>query len=701
MAHPLRSLSIRATVSLILASLAALLVIIAVTDVLDAMGRGARLASAADNARASRDLFRALADLRSERANLNGFLQGPNPVGSAEFEQRVTVPRAASQAAHSAAVAELKGVGVAGLSAALETLRTSQAAVADLRVKADAAARLPRAQRDAAVVDAWPGTTQRYLDALGAVSDIVDSATALSDPLIAHYLSIKRAAWAGRLGNGGFGFRIGSALAAKRGWTPAEAAAAREDRGRSLAAWDLMAQAAARPDAPAALREAIAKAATNFVGASYEIDRGIMETLSAGTPSAVESSELGKRYAVDQWLIVNVAIVAADLMVAEAEAQLARARSAVLWTSTLLIVGLITTGIGFLVLRRRVTQPLAALASAMRALAARNTTIDIPGMGRRDEIGLMAASVAVFRDDIRERERLAAVAESEQEAKVARAARIEAAMAGFERQAASLAGAVSDQAAQLNNAANTMNTVAERTGRGATDVAQSANEASTDIQTVATATEQLSASIREISGQVANSATVASEVSETAGQSDQAMKALTEAAGRIGEVVNVIGAITGQINLLALNATIEAARAGESGKGFAVVAGEVKALAQRTERATSEIGSHIQHIQGATSTMALVIDNLVRSVGTMREIATSVSAAVEEQSAATDEIAHAVQRTVTATGAVTRSIGQVSVTAGQTGEAGRSVLDASIDLASNADRLSKEVATFKRELQAA
>ena len=75
-----------------------MLVIIAVADMVDAVGRGARLATAAQSARSSRDLFRALAEGRSERGNLNSFLQAPQPVGP-DFDQRVVAPRGAGQAA--------------------------------------------------------------------------------------------------------------------------------------------------------------------------------------------------------------------------------------------------------------------------------------------------------------------------------------------------------------------------------------------------------------------------------------------------------------------------------------------------------------------------------------------------------------------------------------------------------------------------
>ena len=136
---------------------------------------------------------------------------------------------------------------------------------------------------------------------------------------------------------------------------------------------------------PPALQEAVRKAATNSVGSSYDVDRRIMETLSDGTPADVGISDLVRRYAVDKALITDVAVVAADLMVAEAEAKLALARSAIVCNGALLAGGIMVTGLGFLVLRRRVTQPLAALVSAMLTLAARDTSVGIPGTRRQDE----------------------------------------------------------------------------------------------------------------------------------------------------------------------------------------------------------------------------------------------------------------------------------------------------------------------------
>jgi methyl-accepting chemotaxis protein len=111
---------------------------------------------------------------------------------------------------------------------------------------------------------------------------------------------------------------------------------------------------------------------------------------------------------------------------------------------------------------------------------------------------------------------------------------------------------------------------------------------------VAAGSEEMSASIREISETMSKSRQTATMATDRVAAADAQAQRLNDAAQAMGGIVELIGNITGQINLLALNATIESARAGEAGRGFAVVASEVKNLANQAKGATDTISKEIE-----------------------------------------------------------------------------------------------------------
>jgi methyl-accepting chemotaxis protein len=178
------------------------------------------------------------------------------------------------------------------------------------------------------------------------------------------------------------------------------------------------------------------------------------------------------------------------------------------------------------------------------------------------------------------------------------------------------------------------------------------------------------------------------------------VKALSEAAAKIGEVVDLINNIAGQTNLLALNATIEAARAGEAGRGFAVVASEVKQLASQTARATEEIRTKIEEIQSATNRTVGSIDNIVRTIGDIRQISTVIASAIEEQGAATRDISSNTHLAARGTEDVTNNINGVSRAAEMTGAASTQLMGLSGNLSTQATELQYEVADFVKQLRA-
>jgi methyl-accepting chemotaxis protein len=164
------------------------------------------------------------------------------------------------------------------------------------------------------------------------------------------------------------------------------------------------------------------------------------------------------------------------------------------------------------------------------------------------------------------------------------------------------------------------------------------------LETVAASSEELSTSVREIAEAMTKSRQTADETVASVASANERAARLSAAAAAMDEVVQIIGDITGQINLLALNATIESARAGEAGKGFAVVASEVKSLAGQVKQAAGKIGLEIESLNSAAGDVVASLSSIFRAMGSLNEYVTMTAAAIEEQSAVTAEMSASMQR---------------------------------------------------------
>src|SRR4051812_40626595 len=164
------------------------------------------------------------------------------------------------------------------------------------------------------------------------------------------------------------------------------------------------------------------------------------------------------------------------------------------------------------------------------------------------------------------------------------------------------------------------------------------------METVAAGAEELNASVREISEAMTKSRDTASTAVGRVEAADAQAKRLNEAAQSMSGIVQLIGDITGQINLLALNATIESARAGEAGRGFAVVAAEVKNLANQAKQATDKIGAEIGNLNGISSDVVGALNSIKNAIQQVNEYVSSTAAAVEEQSTVTGEMSSSMRQ---------------------------------------------------------
>ena len=423
-----------------------------------------------------------------------------------------------------------------------------------------------------------------------------------------------------------------------------------------------------------------------------------------------------------------------DMVIAYDKASVTKAVwSAVFWVAAIVLVALAAFSVAMVALLRRIITPLNELAGSMTELSAGRIETVIRNTGRQDEIGTMARSVQVFKDNAQQlraseretvrlrdegdRQRAETEAERRQQA-VQQAEVVEALASGLDRLSGGdlafriaqpfpptyeklrsdfneamerLEGTVS----KLLASASLIHTGAHQITLATDDLSRRTEQQAASLEETAAALEEITATVRKSADGahhardlVGAARSDAEKSGSVMGEAVKAMGGIEESSVQIGQIVGVIDEIAFQTNLLALNAGVEAARAGDSGRGFAVVAQEVRALAQRSAEAAKEIKALI-------SGSRRQVDKGVELVGLSGGALDSIVGQVTEISSAVADITSAAHEQMASLGEVSSAVNQIDQVTQRNAAMVEETTAASHELAHEASELAALVGWFK------
>jgi methyl-accepting chemotaxis protein len=411
----------------------------------------------------------------------------------------------------------------------------------------------------------------------------------------------------------------------------------------------------------------------------FEALRSIVLSMPPGASTAAVAPDVWFKAAtarIDELRKFELVLVAA--MSDKSAAFASQAWTQVLIWLTAAAGGLLAIAALCFVIARSITVPIAAITRTMGVLSEGDYSSEVPFRDRGDEIGSMAAAVAVFRENGLQRGRLEAEAEAgrslserqrqERERREAQeASEVKFAVDGLATGLGALAEGklafrlntpfaerLDRTRVDFNNAIDGLEDALRRVGENAQAIAAGSNQIRASADDLSRRTEQQAASVEETAAALHQITTTVADSSKRADEAGRLVAATREDAEKSGTIVdravdamheierssdeisNIIGVIDEiafQTNLLALNAGVEAARAGEAGKGFAVVAQEVRELAQRSATAAKEIkgliGKSGEHVKSGVELVGATGTALARIVGRVKEINDNVLSIVE------------------------------------------------------------------------
>lgn len=636
-------------------------------------------------------LISAAGDLALERGITNTALNASAPASPAVLE-RIMKHRSQANESLDTALKEVRGTNFVEKEMLLEAVDAAYKSVKALRAEADQALRLSISQRDANLKNIWVPTMTKLVETSQELRLVLGVSIGLDDPVLGKESQLQHAAWLMSEYAGRERAIVGGLIASGAPIDTASLQKLARFRGHVETGWSML------------------KDYSYFSGAGIKNAVKEMETVYWGSfenlrSSVYRSGSLGF-YPVDSatWInestkAINTILAVQDQTVIESHAvvaeQIAIAERQLMFNAALFLVNVLLMLYTFRVIILRVIRPIRLMTQRMESLATGDLSVKIPGLDRKDEIGEMAQSVLIFKQNAEEKIQLEAEAKRAEEKSIAdQKAAMNTLADTFEQNVKGVVNMVSSAATELSMTAQDVTERVDRSAHMAQDATGAAADTTANVQSVAAAAEELTASVREISSQVQRSNELVNASVQRTEAADVHAQALLAASQQVREVIQLIADISGQINLLSLNATIESARAGEAGKGFAVVASEVKNLANQTDQSIQTIQKVIEGMDAASADIVSSLSDIKQSIEEISHGSGGIASAVEEQSATTDEIASNMQTASSSTQMIGENLKQVAETSAGASQASREILEASQELSQQAATLDTQVDEF-------
>jgi methyl-accepting chemotaxis protein len=653
--------------------------------------------AASRDARAARAVFAALQVLRVERGPTRSTLERTDPA-SADFIANTSELRAKSEIAlatvlRECAITDCVGTEreiLAGLSASIDKVVT-------IRKEVDAAFRVLLSDRRPSISRDFNAASTDLIDRLEEMFNVLGDKVRTFDAETAELIEIRQLAWLARDGIGLERNFLSEGLIAN-GLSSAAQKRVTELHAQAEVTWPVVRRLAARAGVPEDISEIVRAAHEEAFEKYGKMRESVYQALISGQPPRISSDGLirSSNTALDRLAEVsNVALAVAERHVV---LKVDEATHGLVLHGVLLVLALLVGFAGFSIVVRRVTRPIAGLTAGMRQLADGKFDVVLPGFGRKDEIGDIAAAVETFKVKAAEKSQLEADAQqrrqnaesqaqttaAEQQAKAAEQrdraaeeqARVVQSLAQGLKSLADgdltfrLTDGFTDAYRQImedfNTAMSRLQETIQAIAGAACEVASASVEISTGTTDLSQRTEEQAASLEETSASMEQISSTVKRNADNAQQAKQfaegtrevadrggqvvaeavgAMSRIEESSRKVADIITVIDEIARQTNLLALNAAVEAARAGEAGRGFAVVASEVRSLAQRSSQAAKNIKDLITNSSGQVkegvhlvNKAGAALSDIVESIKKVADIVSGIAAASTEQSTGIDHV---------------------------------------------------------------